>query len=403
MKDNERSVAAAVAELCSALPCASLRIEGVTARNAARRVLAVDATSRVDSPAFDNSAMDGYALRFADLAAQTPLREIGSVLAGHAFNGELATGACVRVMTGAPLPVGADIVVMREDAQVRDGQITVAAPLKHGANIRHRGEHFRSGEKLLGRGRLLKPSDIGLLAAAGIDRIDVQERLRIAVLSTGDELADAPTPLAYGASFDANRPLMAASLTALGFEVTDLGLCPDDATAFDRCFDRAVEAGAHVLLTSGGAAQGDADIVRKSGASFMPLNIRPGRGIAYARIERHGHPLVLLGLPGNAAAAFIVFHLVARPVLLHLARAEPKPLPQIPMPLATSVQHRAGRIDWMRAQFIHEKSGLCVQPLAQQGSAMLRTVTDADVLIAIGPQASYVAGDHVDTIALGAL
>lgn len=403
MNATERSIDAAVAELCAALPAPALGVERVAARSALHRVLAGDAVSAVDAPAFDNSAMDGYALRFSDAAPGQALREIGRALAGHTFDGVVAPGTCVRVMTGAALPTGADTVAMFEDTRAEGMQVFFTGTLKPGANIRRRGEHLHAGDRLFAAGRMLSAADVGLLVAAGIDLIDVRHPLRVALLSTGDELADPPAPLAAGASYDANRPLLAASLAALGFDVIDLGLCRDDAQAFADAIERAFARDAHVLLTSGGAATGDADVVRKSGVTFLPLNIRPGRGIAYASIERHDRRLILLGLPGNAVAAFISFLLVAQPVLLHLARADATPVTRVHLPLASAVQHRAGRTDWMRARLIRTESHTQVEPLAQQGSAMLRTVTEADALIAIGPRAEYSAGDLVESVLLVAL
>jgi molybdopterin molybdotransferase len=233
----------------------------------------------------------------------------------------------------------------------------------------------------------------------------VYRRLRIGVLSTGDELADAPQPLVRAGSYDANRPLLQASLRRAGFVIHDLGICGDTAQAFDAALARGHELRLDALLVSGGAAQGDADVVRAAdGVRFVPLNIRPGRGIAVARIDGDGAHMLMLGLPGNAVAAFVMFHVLARPLLLHLAGAEAR-LPQfIPLPLAGDVRLRGGRVDYRRARFVRDAQGrLRVQPLREQGSAMLRTVVDADALIALGPQCAYADGDRVDTLPLAML
>jgi molybdopterin molybdotransferase len=230
-------------------------------------------------------------------------------------------------------------------------------------------------------------------------------RLRVGVLSTGDELADPPAALAAAGSYDANRPTLVAAARRLGFDTSDLGICADEPTAFSRILGAALDLRLDALIVSGGAAQGDADIVRQAGGiEFLPLNFRPGRGIAFAHLRRGDAALALLGLPGNAVAAFIMFHLVARPVLLHLAGADADVPRHLPLPLAVDVEVRGGRIEYRRARFVGGADGrLAVVPLKEQGSAMLRTVTDADALIALGPQPRYRAGEPVGTIPLALL
>jgi molybdopterin molybdotransferase len=379
--------------------------ETVDLAAATGRVLATALASTVDLPAFDSSAMDGYALRAADLQPGHWLHEIGRAYAGHGFAGRVETGTCVRIMTGAPLPDGADTVVMLEDVTADGTTVRVEQPPAAGANIRRRGEHIRCGDTVLHPGRVLRAAEIGLAAAVGASQLAVYRRLRIGVLSTGDELADAPQPLVKAGSYDANRPLLKASLRRAGFAVHDLGICGDTAQAFDAALARGRELRLDALLVSGGAAQGDADVVRAAhGVRFVPLNIRPGRGIAVARIDGNGVHMLMLGLPGNAVAAFLMFHVLARPLLLHLAGAEAR-LPQfMPLPLSGGVRLRGGRVDYRRARFVRDaQGGLRVQPLREQGSAMLRTVVDADALIALGPQSSYADGDRVDTLPLAML
>jgi molybdopterin molybdotransferase len=404
MAANELTLAQALEQLVRWLPRIG-EAESIGTRAAAGRMLAADVASTVDLPAFDNSAMDGYALRFADLQPGHWLHEIGRAYAGHPFVGRVETGTCVRIMTGAPLPDGADTVVMLEDVTVDGGTVRVERPPLQGANVRRRGEHLAAGEVALPAGRQLRAADLGLAAAAGAARLTVRRRLRVGVVSTGDELADPPQALQAAASFDANRPLLAAGLERLGFEAHDLGICGDTPQAFAAALERARELRLDALIASGGAAQGDADIVRAAaGVRFIPLNIRPGRGVAAACIDNPGAPMALLGLPGNAVAAYVMFHLLARPLLLHLAGGEAAVPLHIPLPLAGAVRLRGGRIDYRRARFVRNASGrLQVQPLRDQGSAMLRTVTEADALIALGPRETYGDGDLVDTVPLALL
>ncbi len=404
MTSTERTVAQALAELVSELtPIAGT--EAVALALAAGRVLDVDLVSPLDLPALDNSAMDGYALRADDLREGHWLHEIGVAYAGHGFAGQVETGTCVRIMTGAPVPTGADTVVVMEDVTVDSGTVRIQRQPARGANIRRRGEHIRRGEVILTAQRRLGAADIGLATVAGAQQLMVRRLLRVGVLSTGDELADPPQPLSAADSYDANRPLLRLSLERLAFDVHDLGICRDTPEAFAAALDQALQLQVDALVISGGAAQGDADVVRQAGGiRFVPLNIRPGRGIAVAKIERAGHRLALLGLPGNAVAAYVMFHLLTRPLLLHLAGGEARVPQHLPLPLAGTVQLRGGRIDYRRARFVRDGAGtLRVEPLRDQGSAMLRTVVEADALIALGPRESYRDGDLVDTVPLAML
>ena len=404
MSATELTLAQALEQLLRSLPAVE-QAETIDPRDAGGRILAVDVVSTVDLPAFDNSAMDGYALRFADLQPGHWLHEIGRAYAGHPFAGRVETGTCVRIMTGAPLPNGADTVAMLEDVTGEGGTVRVERTPAQGANIRRRGEHIARGAVALRAGRHLRAADVGLAAAVGAAQLTVRRRLRVGVVSTGDELADPPATLQEAASFDANRPLLRTSLDRLGFESHDLGICRDTPKAFAAALEQARRLRLDALLASGGAAQGDADIVRTTaGVRFIPLNIRPGRGVAFARFDDGSAPMTLLGLPGNAVAAYVMFHLLARPLLLHLAGSEASVPLHMPLPLAGAVRLRGGRIDYRRARFVRDASGrLQVQPLRDQGSAMLRTVTEADALVALGPREAYADGDLVDTVPLALL
>jgi molybdopterin molybdotransferase len=371
-----------------------------------RRVLAAEVVSALDLPAFDNAAMDGYALHAADLAAANPALVLaGHAYAGHGYAGELAPGQCVRITTGAPIPQGTAAVVIQEDTRADGAAVRVLRAPETGANIRFRGEHIRRGQSVLARGRWLDPAAIGLAAAVGAASLQVVRRLRVAVLSTGDELADPPAPLAASASYDANRPFLLAAVQRRGFDALDLGICADRPADFEQRLRMAVAAGADALVVSGGAAQGDADIVRQAGGiSFLPLNFRPGRGVAWATLDCDGARLLLLGLPGNSVACVVMFHLLAAPLLLHLAGGEARLPEHLPLPLAEGVQLRGGRIDYRRGCFARDAHGrLCVRLARDQGSAMLRGWVDADALVALGPRPSYAAGELVDTLVLAAL
>jgi molybdopterin molybdotransferase len=404
MSAAELTLAQAFDELSAALAVVA-QTERIAVVAAHGRMLAEDVVSTVDAPAFDNSAMDGYALRFDDLRPGHWLHEVGRAYAGHPFDGEVRVGTCVRIMTGAPVPGGADTVVMLEDVAVDGATVSVVRPPQRGANIRRRGEHVCRGAVAIAAGRCLRDADVGLAAGVGATTIAVRRRLRVGVVSTGDELADPPQPPGPAGGFDANRPLLRAACERCGFEALDLGICRDTPQAFAAALARARELRLDALLASGGAAQGDADVVRAaSGVRFLPLNIRPGRGLAFARIETGDAPLLLFGLPGNAVAAYLMFHLLVRPLLIRLAGGDATLPPHMPLPLAGSARVRAGRIDYRRATFVRYGDGrLRVAPLREQGSAMLRTITAADALIALGPREAYADGDLVETVPLALL
>jgi molybdopterin molybdotransferase len=285
-------------------------------------------------------------------------------------------------------------------------------PVQKGANVRRRGEHVARGDRVLQAGQRLAGPQIGLALGSGQATVTVYRALRVGVLSTGDELADPPAPLPPAGSYDANRAFLGESCRELGFTVVDLGICSDDPAALARCIDTARHDRLDILLTTGGAAQGDADVVRRAGGvHFVPIAARPGRGIAHACWLRDGHRLDLLGLPGNAVAAFVMFHLVARPVLLHLAGAAPWRPVRIGVALAQATRVRGGRVDYRRARLVaapgtvgQRPGPLVAELLPEQGSAMLRTIVDADALVAVGPQCDHAAGDLVEAILLrGAL
>lgn len=374
------------------------RVELMHARG---RVLARPLVSRRDLPAQDQAAMDGYAVRAQDLAAGgRTLKVLGRVLAGHDFSDPLVPGTCVRIMTGASMPQGADSVVVMEVAQdLAPDLVALPGPISLGANRRVRGEHVRAGDEVLPPRRRLRAADLALACAVGELELEVFRMLRVGVLSTGDELRDAPAPLPPGCAYDSNRVMLRASIEQACLAVSDMGICPDDSHTLRRFIDSAFDEGLDALLISGGAALGDADIVRSlGGVEFIPVNARPGRGIAVLHLARLRQRLLVLGLPGNAVAAYVLFHTVALPALLRLAGADARPPMPLVAPIACDLQTRAGRVDFRRARLSFDGAGRAVaHPLPQQGSAMIRSVGDADALLAVGPAAQYRAGDLLPT------
>lgn len=378
--------------------------ERIALAAAAGRVLACDVTSTLDVPAFDNAAMDGYAIHSADGGAGAVLREVGRALAGHPYPAALGAGETVRIMTGAALPAGADAVVMLEDVTVDDGRVRFATPPSPGLNVRPRGEHLRAGSVALALGRRLRSHDLGLLAVAGCAEVEVLRRLRVGVLSTGDELHDPPQARAGAGQYDGNRPMLLATLARAGHAVQDLGIVADDSAALAAALQRAAQLELDVVVSSGGVAQGDADVVRRlPELRFIPLALRPGRGIVRGVVAAGNRSLEFYGLPGNSVAAFVMAQLIVLPLLGLRSGAGLEAPHRLPLPLAVEARTRAGRIDWRRGRFLQRYGSLAVEPLPQQGSSMLRTLSDADVLVAIGPQPVTAAGDLVDVIPLAAL
>lgn len=379
--------------------------EVVTTTDAAGRVLATDIVAPLDVPAFANAAMDGYAVRAEDCSATARLHVVGSAFAGHPYESELAPQAAVRIMTGAPMPRGADAVVMQELAIRAGDHVSLASAVQRGLNVRPRGEHVRAGETVISARTTLNAAEVGLATIVGAAQLEVFRRLRVGVASTGDELFDPPAALGIAASYDGNRPMLAIVCRAAGYDVTDLGLCRDQAADFTRLIEHAQRQRLDALVVSGGSALGDADVVRQADCvRFLAVNFGPGRGMTFGTFRRDPARLVLLGLPGNAVSAFVMAQLLALPALRHLAGGSGTVPQHVPVPLAADLNCKPGRIDYQRGRFERGARGdLSVRPLERQGSGMLRTLAEADALIAAGPQARYRAGESIPVIALAGL
>ena len=368
---------------------------------ASDRILAEDLVATADVPGFDNAAMDGYAVRCGDCTSTQRMRVVGRALAGHPHVENLKVGEAVRIMTGAAVPPGADAVVMQEDARMDGDGVWLDCVPQVGLNIRPRGEQLRAGSVALPRGRRLRAYDIGLAAVVGAAELPVMRTLRVGVLSTGDELHDPPGPVPAAGQYDGNRPMLLAAVARSGYQTHDLGIVADRAEALVDATRVAALNHLDVVISSGGVAQGDADIVRRFPAlQFVPLSLRPGRGFVCGRLQLEGHALWLFGLPGNSVTAYVIHQLVVAPLLAHLAGAEAEIPLQVQLPLALAARTRPGRIDWRRARFVRRYGALAVEPLPQQGTAMLRTLSDADALVGIGPAADTPAGEPVDVIPL---
>jgi molybdopterin molybdotransferase len=390
-------------------------IETVPLATALGRVLAADLPVPFNVPAYDHSAMDGYAFAATELGGSSPVRLaiLGTVLAGHGHAGIVAAGTCVRIMTGAALPAGCDTVIPQE-LTTRDGDTVCFEPasVRAGVNVRLTGEDLARGAVALRAGRVLRAADLGLAASLGVAQLSVRRRIRVALLSTGDEL-DAPgTPPRDGARYDSNRALLTGLLAPLPVEVLDFGIVRDTPAALDSALSTAA-AQADVVLTSGGVSVGDADFTRAllerlGRVHFEHLAIRPGRPFACGRL----HPVapnpraaLFFGLPGNPVAAAVTFQVIVRDALLALAGALPQPVPLLAAHTTRALAKRAGRTEYLRGHAERDAQGCWqVTPAGAQGSASLTGLSAANCLIVLQPDTEQVAAQaSVDILPLDGL
>lgn len=363
--------------------------ESVPLSAARGRVLANDVIAPLDLPPFDNSAVDGYAVRHRDLdaKAETRLLTSGRLTAGTAAANGIGAGEAVRIFTGAPMPPDADTVFMQEDVRTEGDAVIVPAGLKSGANRRLAGEDVRKGSVLLPAGRRLSVPDVALAAAVGLTSLRVRRRVRVALFSTGDEIVEPGSPRPTAALYDANRTLLQGLLERLGAAVTDLGIIRDDVVALEK----AIAAAAHdhdLVLTSGGVSTGEADHVRDAVLKlgrlvFWRVAIKPGRPVAMAVIRGAdtNAGAAFVGLPGNPVAAFVTFVRVVRPLLLRLAGANPEPLTALPVRLTFPYKKKSGRREYVRAALRPGADGVIeAVKHPQEGAGVITSLTETDGL-----------------------
>ncbi|WP_043335904.1 molybdopterin molybdotransferase MoeA [Belnapia moabensis] len=395
------SVEAAEALIAERVPPLAAE-ESLTLAEATGRVLARDLRAPLPLPPFFNSAVDGYAFRHADL---TPgehclLPLAGRIAAGHAMAEALPPGHAARIFTGAPMPPGADTVVMQEDAAADAARVRVPPGLKPGANARPSGEDVAEGALALAAGRRLRAPEIGLAAALGLAKLSVRPRVRVGVFSTGDELAAPGTPLGPAQAFDSNRFTLLALLSRLPVAASDLGILPDDPAATAAALRAA--AGTHdLLLTSGGVSTGEEDHVRaaiESGGRlvFWRLAVKPGRPAAMGVIG--GTPVI--GLPGNPVAAVVTFLHLARPLVLRLAGAAPEPLLRIRAKAGFAYRKKAGRREYVRVRL---RDGIATK-FEREGAGLLTSLTQSDAFAELPePVLAVSPGDAVTLLPFAAL
>lgn len=425
--------------------------ESVHLAAAQGRVLAADIEARLDAPRWDNSAMDGFALRSRDAGREIPVR--GRVAAGDAPT-VLPEASAVRIFTGAPLPEGADVVVMQEQARwtpgaaaepqsspgasgtgaasgsdALSGSVFVDAPQTPGQHIRRQGEECRRGETLLRAGRRLRPQDLGLIASQGIDAVTVKPPLRVALLSTGSELRETGSgELPPGGIYNSNRPMLAAMLAALGCVVVDRGLVDDTPAATRAALEGAAE-GADLIVTTGGVSVGEPDHVRDAVAALGSLDlwrvaVKPGKPFAFGEVR--GVPF--MGLPGNPASAFVTFALLARPWLCARQGRSDGSVPRLAARADFDLERPGTRDEYLRVRLVSggaptadptghgggpagqdaqsvdaRRTRPWARPYGRQSSGILRSVVDSDALACVPAGTTVRRGDELEILLLDAL
>lgn len=375
------SVDDALARIFALIP--SPVAETVPLARASGRVLAAPLVAAHSQPPFDASAMDGYAVRAADVSAGQPLRLIGVAQAGQRFAGMMAPGQCVRIFTGAPLPIGADSVIMQEDAIANGNEIRFAKAPSIGQSVRLRGNDFADGQQLLSAGTVLTPARLNLAAAANCPTVTVTRRPRIAILATGDELVapgSTPGPDQIVAS---NSFGLAPLLVPFAADIIDLGIVRDDRRELEAALLRAFDAGVDVLVTTGGASVGDRDFVQEAlvdlgvKLDFWKIAMRPGKPLMFGT---RGKTLIF-GLPGNPVSAMVTATVVALPALRQLT-GETNPLGQrLRLPLAAALPPNGSRRHFLRARLQDSPAGTMVSPIAQTDSGHTSSFAMAEALI----------------------
>ena len=392
--------------------------ERVALRDARSRVAAADVSAPVDLPPFDNSAVDGYAVRHADLdpAGETTLTVAGRIAAGARPDLGLKPGQAIRIFTGAPMPAGADTVFMQEDVRAEGERVTVPAGLQLGANRRLAGEDVPAGRVVLPAGTMLEAQHIALAAALGLTELSVRRRLKVAIFSTGDEVVEPGAPRGAAAIYDANRYLLRALLERLGAVVTDLGILADEPTELARALAKAA-AWHDLVITSGGVSTGEADHVRSAverigSLVFWRVAIKPGRPVAMGviraapRKDYAAHSgAAFVGLPGNPVAVFVTFVRVVKPLLLRLSGALPQKLLPLPVRAAFAYKKKKDRREYVRVALRRGSDGeIEAVKHPQDGAGILTSLTETDGLLEFPEDVTAITpGDRVGFLSYAAL
>lgn len=374
-------------------------VETLPLVNCFGRILATDVVSPLDVPGFDNSAMDGYAVRLADLSADKPLPVAGKAFAGQPYQGEWPAGTCIRIMTGAPVPAGCEAVVMQEQTAQTDGGVCFTAGVRDGQNIRRRGEDIRQNAVVFAAGTRLTAAELPVLASLGIADAPVVRKVRVALFSTGDELQLPGQPLGEGQIYDTNRLTVHLMLQQLGCEVINLGIIPDDPHQLRAAFIEA-DGQADVVISSGGVSVGEADytktILEELGEiAFWKLAIKPGKPFAFGKLQNSW----FCGLPGNPVSAALTFYQLVQPLLAKLSGNTASGLPpRQRVRTASRLKKTPGRLDFQRGILQHNANGeLEVTTTGHQGSHIFSSFSLGNCFIVLERERGNVEpGEWVD-------
>ena len=349
------------------------------------RVLAVDIISPSNVPNHNNSAMDGFAFKYSDHLKT--LKVIGTAFAGRAFEGMVKPGECVKIMTGAVVPAGADTVIMQERIAIKSDRITLLDTPKQGSNIRLAGEDLKLGQTVLAKGHVIKPADLGLVASLGIGELSVYRPLKVAFFSTGDELVNVGDPLGLGQIYDSNRYTLHGMLSRLNVQINDLGNVPDDPNLLEKTLLEAAQNN-DVVITSGGVSVGEADYMKALLAKhgqvlFWKINMKPGRPLAYGKIKAAHY----FGLPGNPVSAMVTFYQFVQPALQAISGATYRHAPFFNVVCTESIKKNTGRTEFQRGILFEDMHNGAmtwkVKPLPNQGSGVLSSMSAANCFIVL--------------------
>ncbi len=389
-----------------------LEAESVPILSALGRVLARDVTAGYDIPPHANTAMDGYAIQAKDTkeaSVDKPVRlhVIAELPAGYVSQKAIMSGTAIRIMTGAPIPPGADAVVRFEYVQQNGEYIAITGPVPVGKEVRYAGEDVREGNVVLRRGQWLRPQDIGMLASIGRIQVDVTRRPRVGVLATGDELVPIDAPLAPGKIRNANGYSNAAQVLKYGGEPVSLGIASDRDTEIREMIRSGIEQGVDLLVVSGGVSVGDFDVVKKVLAQegeidFWRVRMKPGKPLAFGHITLAGRRVPVLGMPGNPVSAMISFEIFARPMILSMLGARDMEHRMVSAVLADEISGKDDRRHFVRVKLEETEDGYVAHLTGNQGSGILTSMVEADGLAIIPEDWSRAEpGARVQVILLG--